>query len=124
MRILKHWRTVVFETSTKNQILVRKFMAVAALSTHNSERQLADRHKSEHFARQRLLMIAWLCLARDYLVVKRINSLVPMALNHFAKTFFKRVCGAIFSAFQVRHCAHCSSYLQYFMFLCAFVLEN
>lgn len=100
MRIIKHWRTVVFETATKNQKLVRKFMLSAPLETHNSSHQVANRLKAESFCRQRLLMIAWLCLARGYLVVKRINSLVPIAVNHCAQKFFRRVVGATFQALK------------------------
>lgn len=99
-RILLHWRTVVFESSTKNQVLVRKFMACASLSTYNSNRQIVTRLMAEHFCSQRVMMIAWLCLARDYLVVKRINSLEPLAVNHFAQSFFRRVNGAILGALQ------------------------
>lgn len=101
MRILKHWRTVVFETSTKNQKLVRQFMLCTALKTNNSSHQIANRLKAESFSKQRHLMIAWLCMARDYLVVKRINALVPMAINHAAQTFFRRVVGMTFRALQI-----------------------
>jgi hypothetical protein len=100
-RILRHWRTVVFETFNKNELLVRKFMACTALATHNSNRQLAGRGAAESFRRQRLMLIAWLCLARDYLVVKRVNALLPLAVDHSAKKFFKRVVAAVFHAMNV-----------------------
>jgi hypothetical protein len=99
-KILRHWRTVVYETPTKNQRLVRRFMACTALHTHNSNRQLIARRNADHFCRQRLLMAAWLCLARGFLMVKRVQALEPLALDHFARAFFGRVVGATFGALQ------------------------
>jgi hypothetical protein len=100
MRILKHWKTVVFETVNKNQRLARHFLHCCDYSTYNSSRQLLHRVVADSFQRQRILMISWLCLARDYLVVKRINSMVPIAIDNFNRKFFRRVCGAIFDAFD------------------------
>jgi hypothetical protein len=111
-RILSHWREVIHETANRNQLLVRQFMAAIALDTHNSRRQTSHRLIASHFNNRRILMTSWLCFARGYLAVKRINALVPMALQHARETFFTRM--VQHTAYSTQHTAHSTQHrIQY-----------
>lgn len=94
-KVLRYWRTVIFQTSHRKQLLAAQFLQCLPISTWNSERQLHHLALADNFRNQRLRIIAWIALANDRLEKKRVDSLEPMAIEHFQRTFFHRVCGLI-----------------------------
>ena len=99
-KILRHWRNVVFETAEHKQRLVRVFMQCASLETYNSFASAARARTAQHFCTRRIVMVAWLNLARSLLELRRVNALVPVALSHAQKTFYRRVVGGCFGGFR------------------------
>eukprot|EP01039_Chlorochromonas_danica_P001031 gene1031-1118_t len=96
-KILKHWHQVVFHSSNHNQDLVRIFMMALPMTVWNSNHHQQVIGLANSFRNRRLLIIAWMVLADDRLAVKRAERLEPTAVEHFQKSFFRRVCGLIVS---------------------------
>lgn len=99
--ILTHWRTVIFETYSQNQKLVNCFLLCVHNKTLNSLRHQQLSTLAMHFHSRRVLTSAWLVLAKDLLEIRRVNALLPYAIDHANQNFFRRVVGAAYGALLI-----------------------
>lgn len=99
-KVVRCWKSVIFSSSKHNQTLTSQFLICLPLATWNSSRQIHKLTLAENFRNQKLLCIAWVVLAKDRLEKKRVDSLMPMAIEHFNKSFYKRLCGSINKAWS------------------------
>jgi hypothetical protein len=102
-KILFHWKKVLslemleVKSDYVKQRLVRKWLFQCVPLTHyNSVRQNRLIFQANAFAQKRLLTIAWIEMARDRLVKRRIDKMIPMAIEWSNRQFFKRVIGLCF----------------------------
>lgn len=91
-KIYRHWRSSLYHTARRRQLLAKMFMLTVPLSTWNSSKLLHHIHIADGFRRQRLKIIAWVALANDRLLKKRVEAMEPMAIDHYNRSFFKRIC--------------------------------
>lgn len=97
--IVDHWKLLVYGRETmrqRKQKLITIFLACVDLSTHNSTPQKARTEIAIHFNNRNIIIVRWLELCRDLLEIRRVESLVPIATNFYARTFFERVVGSCF----------------------------
>ena len=94
--IFRGWRKIISETSTRRQLLCKIFIMSVSLDNWNSVRQARLVKVAENFRNNRLKLLAWVTIARDRLDNRRIEQLVPVAIEHFNRSFFDRVCGNCF----------------------------
>ncbi|RYH31298.1 hypothetical protein EON65_02940 [archaeon] len=94
-KVIRRWKSVIFSSSKRNQKLSNQFLLCLPLATWNSSRQMHMLQLAGNFRKQKLLCIAWVVLAKDRLEKKRVDSLMPMAIEHFNKSFYNRLCGRI-----------------------------
>ncbi len=99
-KILFYWRKVTSsgELQSQNtlfikQRLVKTFLAVVPLSHYNSIRQERLIALALAFEKKRILTIAWIELAKDRLAKRRIDKMIPMAIEYARRKFFQRVVG-------------------------------
>lgn len=94
-KVIRRWNMVIFETYKRRQQLCCMFLMSLPVESWNSLRQQHLLAVADSFRRDRLRIISWMALANDRLEKKRVDSLVPMAIEHFQRSFFKRVCRLI-----------------------------
>jgi hypothetical protein len=97
--IFRAWRKTISETSRRRQLLCKIFMISLPLSKWNSARQVRLVNIADNFRNRRLLLVAWITIARDRLDNRRVEQLVPIAMEHFNNSFFVRVVGNCFQGF-------------------------
>eukprot|EP01038_Epipyxis_sp_PR26KG_P006206 gene6206-8548_t len=100
-KILKRWKTVIFESSKHKQLLVKIFMNCISINSHNSIRQMALKNMAKQFHNQSLILPVWLQFGKDVVERRRLDSLVPIAIKHYEYTFFNRFVGKIYNAFAL-----------------------
>lgn len=96
IKIISYWKTCIFKTKIRKQQLVLMFLQCTHLTFYNSFNQMNKINRAINFNERRLYMIAWMIFAKDIMEIRRINSLIPLALNHAMKTFFNRVMKLVF----------------------------
>eukprot|EP01041_Mallomonas_annulata_P000411 gene411-745_t len=97
-RLVRAWRTLIGETSTRNTLLVKIFMNTMDLKYHNSTRQHINTRMADHFCTRRIICYTWLALKEEHRLVNVALRLIPIAEEHFDKIFFTRIFVPCFKA--------------------------
>jgi len=96
--IIRHWKTVIFETRRRNLILIAMLTQCIPLTALNSRRQIARLKMAQHFCTRRILVLAWTCLSDDRIRGLKADLLLPKAIAHFTAHFNKRMLTITYSA--------------------------
>lgn len=94
--VLRSWKKCLLNRRDARLVHSRQICVQLPLSYWNSLRDERLVKRAQAFERKRLVAIYWNVLAEAHNERRRINLLLPIALDHAAHTFFKRMMGKIF----------------------------
>lgn len=96
--LLNAWKSLKGESRSRKQTLVRIFLNVVDLNSHNSIRQQACYRSMEDFVLRRRLLLGWNGIVNDYRLAKKVEIMWPVACEYADRSFLHRVVGACFNA--------------------------
>ena len=96
--LMNSWKSLKGETRSRKQSLVKIFLNVVDLCTHNSIRQQVNTRATEDFIYRRRLLKGWTAFMHDYIVSKKVDLMWNMACDYSDRSYFCRVVGACFNA--------------------------
>lgn len=98
MSVFNSWKSSLNSRQDFQLLHRAKLLTIFPLKYRNSLRQQKLNSMSVSFQERRLLLRCWNVFAEVHNEKKRANLLVPLAVEHFAKSFFARMMTKVFHA--------------------------
>lgn len=96
--VLKNWQSCLYGRKDERLIFCIKLLTILPLRYWNSTRQVKMISSARSIYERRLLLNCWNIMAEAHNEKRRINLLIPIAVEHFSKSFFSRVIFKVFHA--------------------------